>query len=245
MRFTLEKASEADGVERATQELISFAVKSVHGPAREDLHANVPLSSSSLVKDSRSQNSQAALKLLITTAQQKIDNTDHQHLLIAILQLFQSAVEYFASLSSDITTHMTSLSETILSTFTSRLRSMDPSMFFIEEADTLQRVGILSAVSRYRAQASLTVDYRDLANTLCVRALKTWNQSINTVEGAAPSAEAACVLLDWVIAQSNPSTNADDMKAFFAMWLAFAVMIGEYAKLVGETPHLTLPSRHS
>jgi hypothetical protein len=193
-----------------------------------------------LVKDCRSSKSLDALRLLITTAQQKLDNTDHQRLFIAILQLFKSAVEQSALLSPDIAAQLASLSQSILSTFTSHLRSLGPTAFVSVQADTLRRVEILSAVTRYRAQASLTVDGRDLANTLCVQALKSWNQSTDFARGVAPQAEGARVLLNWVIAQSEPSTSIEDMKSFFAMWSAFTALIGEYACPAGEMQYLTL-----
>jgi hypothetical protein len=194
------------------------------------MRVNVSIPYSALVKDSRSPKSQDALKLLITTAQQRLDNTNHKRLFNAILQLFQSAVEQSASLSPDISSQLTPLSQSILTMFTSSLRSLGPTLFVSEQGDILQRVGILSAVTRYCAQSSLKVDHRDLANTLCVQALKTWNQSSVHEGDTAPREEAACDLLKWVISQSDPSANVVDMKSFFAMWSAFAALLGKSAQ---------------
>lgn len=182
---------------------------------------------SALLRDSRTSKSQDALKLLITTAQQKLDNTDHARLFSAIQRLYNSAVELSASLSPDIVTQLTSLSQSILSTFASQLRSADQNSFASNKTDTLQRVAILSAATRYRAQFSLKDDHKDLANTLCVKALKAWNLPSGRAASDAHKEQAACILLKWVIAQSDPSGNIDDMKSFFALWSAFAALLGK------------------
>lgn len=186
---------------------------------------------SALVKDSRTTKTQQTLKDLIDNAQKYLTSKGSRQQArwyTASQQLFQSAVEQSASLSPELTVGLTKLSETVLDSFTNQLRPTEDAFFTTNLLDTIQRVGVLCAVTRYRAQISLKATHRDLATSLCVRAMSVWNETQGQSADVGAREEAACTMLEWAIAQSDPSGNVADMKAFLSIWSAFAALLGEY-----------------
>jgi hypothetical protein len=184
-----------------------------------------------LIKDSRTTKTQHTLKDLIDNAQKSLTSggsRQQARWYTATRQLFQSAVAQSASLSPELTAGLTQLSETMLESLTSQLRPNEDALFTNNLLDTTQRVGVLCAVTRYRAQISLKATHRDLANTLCVRAMTVWNETQGQLVEGAARAEAACTMLEWVITQSDPSGDIADMKVFLSIWSAFAALLGKY-----------------
>lgn len=132
-----------------------------------------------------------------------------------------------ATLSPEASKGLTKLSQVTLETFTAQLRTKDDSLFTTGLLDMVQRVGVLCAVTRYRAQSSLKATDRDLADSVSIRAITVWNRTQAQPHEEVQREEAACSILEWAIAQSNPGGDIGDMKAYLSIWSAFAALLGE------------------
>lgn len=189
--------------------------------------------SSALVKDGRASKTQNTLRDLTETAQKTFarkDTPPQARWYTATQQLFQSAVEQSDSLSPELATGLTKLSHTMLERFTDYLQTKQDSLFTTKLMDTTRRLSALCALTRYRAGISLPASHGDLANALCLRAMSVWNQSREQAAGDVPREEVACIMLEWANAQSDPSGNITDMKAYLTIWSAFAALLGEFCR---------------
>ncbi|KAJ9114638.1 hypothetical protein QFC22_005513 [Naganishia vaughanmartiniae] len=217
MRLISETISTSDEVEGITQELISLAI-------------------SALLRDSRTPKSKDALTLLVASLHQKFAEASpplqQARLFKAIYQLFNDAISNFDGLAEKILSPMTSLSSSVLSTFTSQLQEDDQSLFNDRQKETVMRITILSAVTAYRSKLSLKTEKEErenLAGHLCVRALREF--SVSDRSNTSNTKQLASSLLQWVTVQSNPSQNVVDMKAFFSKWIAFIALLGKSPSL--------------
>ncbi|KAJ9095632.1 hypothetical protein QFC21_005504 [Naganishia friedmannii] len=217
MRFILETIPTSDELEGITRELISLAI-------------------STLIRDSRTPKSKNALKLLVTNLQRKFADVSPQvqqvRLFKAILQLFSTATSHLDVLTEEILSPLTSLSSSVLSTFTSQLQKNEPLLFSDGHKETVERVAILSAVTAYRSKVAVESNKEgcdDLAGHLCVKAMREFGPDHQST--TLHKERLACSLLKWVCVQSNPSQDVVDMKAFFSKWIAFNALLGKSRSL--------------
>ena len=156
------------------------------------------------------------------------------HWYTVIRQLFQSAIENTAGLSSEGSRSLTQLSQVALETFTAQLRTEDDALFTTRLLDMVQQVGVLCAVTRFRAQSSSQASHRDLPESLCLRAMTVWNRTQADSPEEIFREEAACSILQLAASQSNPCEDIGDMRAYLSLWSAFAALLG---KSTSESPN--------
>lgn len=188
------------------------------------------MSHSALLKDDRTAKTQQILTELVEAVSTLL-STQGSRLVgnwyTAVRQLFQSAVTHSVALSPAVSEGLMKLSQVTLETFTAQLRTENDSLFDTGLLDMVQRVDVLCAVSRYRAQCSLKAADKDLADSLCLRAITVWNRKQAQPQEEVQREEAACSILEWANAQSNPGGDMGDLKAYLSIWTAFAALLGE------------------
>lgn len=146
----------------------------------------------------------------------------------AIHQLFSTAALHLDTLTEGTLSPLTSLSSSVLSTFTSQLQQDASSLFSDGQNEAVERIAILSAVTAYRTKLALESNEKegqDLVNHLCVNAMREF--SLTNQAATLHKEQLASSLLKWLLVQSNPSQNVVDTRAFFSKWAAFNALLGK------------------